>query len=179
MRAGRQWVREWAGGKSVLNLFAYTCGFSVAALAGGAHRVVNFDMSRAALTQGRENHRLNGQDTDRVTFQAMDIFRSFSRLRKYGPYELLICDPPTRQQGSVDIARDYAKILRRIPELVRPGGELLLCLNAPQLDAEFLCAQMRQSCPSCQYIQRLPNPASFPEAEAGKGLKVLQFHYPG
>ena len=50
MRLGRQWVREQAAGRRVLNLFAYTCGFSVAALAGGAQQVVNLDMARAALS---------------------------------------------------------------------------------------------------------------------------------
>lgn len=62
MRYGRDWVRTNAAGKRVLNLFAYTCGFSVAAIAGGARHVVNLDMSRAALSRGRDNHRLNGHD---------------------------------------------------------------------------------------------------------------------
>ena len=59
MRYGRQWVQAQATGQRVLNLFAYTCGFSVAALAGGARQVVNLDMARAALSRGRDNHRLN------------------------------------------------------------------------------------------------------------------------
>ena len=54
MRYGRQWVQAQAAGKRVLNLFAYTCGFSVAALAGGAQQVVNLDMARAALSRGRD-----------------------------------------------------------------------------------------------------------------------------
>jgi 23S rRNA (cytosine1962-C5)-methyltransferase len=70
MRYGRDWVRANASGKRVLNLFAYTCGFSVAAIEGGADFVVNLDMSRAALSRGRDNHRLNGHDLNKVSFLA-------------------------------------------------------------------------------------------------------------
>ena len=50
MRLGRRWVQEQAAGRRVLNLFAYTCGFSVAAIAGGASQVVNLDMARGPST---------------------------------------------------------------------------------------------------------------------------------
>jgi 23S rRNA (cytosine1962-C5)-methyltransferase len=66
MRLGRQWVKANAQGKRVLNLFAYTCGFSLAAMAGGAQQVVNLDMAKAALNRGRDNHRLNQHDLSRV-----------------------------------------------------------------------------------------------------------------
>ena len=70
MRLGRRWVQEQAAGRRVLNLFAYTCGFSVAAIAGGASQVVNLDMARGPLNRGRDNHRLNGHDLGRVSFSA-------------------------------------------------------------------------------------------------------------
>ena len=73
MRYGRDWVREQAKGKRVLNLFAYTCGFSVAAIEGGATHVVNLDMARGALSRGRDNHRLNGHDLSQVTFLGHDL----------------------------------------------------------------------------------------------------------
>lgn len=177
MRHGRQWVQQHAQGKNVLNLFAYTCAFSVAALAGGANRVVNVDMSRASLTTGRENHRLNQQDTAKVKFEGVDIFKSFGRLKKHGPYELLICDPPSFQKGSVDIKRDYKKIIRRIPELMKPGSELMLCLNSPDLDETFLMRTVASECPDCQFIEALSPPQVFKEAVEGKGLKTLIFHY--
>ncbi len=72
MRHGRDWLRRHAAGKRVLNLFAYTCAFSVAALAGGAERVVNVDMQSRALSRGR--HRLNRRALERVQFAALDIF---------------------------------------------------------------------------------------------------------
>ncbi|NIQ95820.1 MAG: methyltransferase, partial [Desulfuromonadales bacterium] len=55
MKTGRQLVREIARNKRVLNLFAYTCAFSVAAVAGGARRVVNLDMNRNLLEKGKAN----------------------------------------------------------------------------------------------------------------------------
>ncbi len=177
MRNGRDWVRANTEGKRVLNLFAYTCAFSVAALAGGARRVVNIDVSKAALNRGRENHRLNGQALDRVVFQGIDIFKSFSRIRRHSPYEMLICDPPSLQKGRVDIQRDYKKIIRRIPEIMSPGGQVMLCLNSPVLDEQFLLETVATECPDCRFIERLANPEVFKEAMAGRGLKVMLFEY--
>lgn len=59
-RQNRARVRELSAGKRVLNLFAYTCGFSVAAAAGGAAEVVSVDQSRKALAWGKINFALNG-----------------------------------------------------------------------------------------------------------------------
>jgi 23S rRNA (cytosine1962-C5)-methyltransferase len=177
MRNGRDWVRAHSEGKRVLNLFAYTCAFSVAAIASGAMRVVNIDVSKAALNRGRENHRLNGQDLDLVVFQGIDIFKSFSRIRRHSPYELLICDPPSLQKGRVDIARDYKKIIRRLSDIMSPGGEVMLCLNSPLLDEDFLLETVAQECPDCHFIERIANPEVFKEAMKGRGLKVLLFQY--
>lgn len=177
MRNGRQWVKDQAQGNSVLNLFSYTCAFSVAALAGGAERVVNVDMSKASLSKGRENHRLNEQDTNRVIFQGVDIFKSFGRIKKYGPYDLVIADPPSFQKGSVNIQKDYGKIIRRLPQWLKPKGLVLLCLNSPDLDEAFLFEQVANECPDCQFIERVNTPTVFKEAHQGKGLKVLAFQY--
>ncbi len=177
MRNGRDWVRKSAQNKRVLNLFAYTCGFSVAAIAGDANHVLNVDMSKAALSRGRNNHRLNQQDTNRVSFQGVDIFKSFSRLKKHGLYDLLICDPPAFQKGSVDIKRDYKKIIRRVPELINPGGQLMLCLNSPDLNEEFLHNMVEAACPSCQFVESLSPPEVYIETMPGRGLKALIFSY--
>ena len=174
---GHDWVRQHAQGKRVLNLFAYTCAFSVAALAGGAEHVLNFDISKAALSRGRDNHRLNQQDTKKVAFEGVDIFKSFSRIKKRGPYDLLICDPPSLQKGSVNIERDYKKIIRRIPEFMNPGSWLMLCLNSPDLSENFLLDTVIEECPDCVFRERLSTPDVFREADNGKGLKVLIFEY--
>ncbi|MEA3545165.1 MAG: class I SAM-dependent methyltransferase, partial [Thermodesulfobacteriota bacterium] len=97
MAVGRKLVRQSCDGKKVLNLFAYSCSFSVAALAGGATQVVNLDMSRSALELGRVNHQLNNLDLRSTSFLAMELFRSKSKLRKLAPFDLIICDPPATQ----------------------------------------------------------------------------------
>ena len=177
MKNGREWVKQHCKNKNVLNLFSYTCPFSVAAIAGGAKQVINVDVSKSSLSKGRENHRLNKQDITKIKFEGVDIFKSYGRLKKYGPYELLICDPPSFQKGSVDIERDYSKIIRRIPQLMQKGGELLLCLNSPDLDEEFLKMEVERECPECYFIEKIASPEVFKEAHKGKGLKVLLFKY--
>jgi len=174
---GRSWVKDNSLGKNVLNLFSYTCGFSVAALAGGAQRIVNIDMAKGALSTGRDNHRLNDHDMTKVIFQGIDIFKSWSRIKKYAPYDLLISDPPSFQKGSVDIQRDYHKIISRIPQLVKPGGILMLCLNSPNLDDDFLKQQVVEHCPDCKMLGKIENPEVFKEAQQGKGLKVYLYQY--
>lgn len=177
MKNGRQWVLEHSRDKNVLNLFSYTCGFSVAAIAGGAKQVVNFDLSKASLSTGRENHRLNQHELSKVVFQGVDIFKSFGRIKKYAGYDLLICDPPSFQKGSVNIQRDYYKILRRIPEFMNKGSDLLLCLNSPELDENFLINQVAAHCPEATLVTQITPPPVFKEAIAGKGLKVLHYRY--
>jgi len=177
MRCGREWVCQQAKDKNVLNLFAYTCAFSVAAIAGGASRVLNVDNNKSVLSRGRENHRLNQQDVKKVKFEGVDIFKSFSRIKKHGPYDLMVCDPPTFQKGSVDIERDYKKIIRRLPQFMKPQSQLMLCLNSPDLDESFLHELMEQECSDCKFIEVIKAPAVYKEAMAGKGLKVLVFQY--
>ena len=182
MANGRSWVKQHAKNSNVLNLFAYTCAFSVAATAAGANKVVNIDLSKASLSKGRENHQLNKlakKNGKQVVFEGVDIFKSNSRIKKYGKYDLLICDPPSFQKGSVNIARDYAKIIRKIPQWMNAGAKLMLCLNSPDLDEQFLKDEVARECPDCDFEQRIANPEVFKEAHQGKGLKVLIFYlYP-
>lgn len=177
MRNGRRWVREQAKGKRVLNLFAYTCGFSVAAIEGKASFVMNMDMSSPALSVGRENHRLNNHDLSSVRFDKLNIFKSFGRIKKQGPFDLLVCDPPTLQKGSVDIARDYPKIMRRLDEFMAEKSQLMLCLNAPELGEDFIREHMQELAPRYRYTETIKPPPVYREAE-GKGLTVLCFSRP-
>ena len=174
MKKGREWVQGHSQRKRVLNLFAYTCGFSVAAISGGAQSVLNVDMSRSALSIGRENHRLNEQSLKQVKFEKLNIFNSFGRFKKRGPFDLLICDPPTFQKGSVDIAKDYPKIMRRLDSFMAPKATLLLCLNAPDLDKDFLIENMKDLAPRYSFIEEIKPPSVYVDAE-NKGLKVLSF----
>lgn len=174
MKNGRDWLAENSQDKRILNLFSYTCGFSVAALSGGGKCVVNVDMSGAALSVGRENHRLNNQDLQRVRFEKLNIFKSFGRFKKRGPFDTLVCDPPTFQKGSVQINRDYPKIMRRLNDFMAPKSTLLLCLNAPDLSVDFLVDNMRECAPDyvCKKVIKPPN--VYKDAQE-RGLKTLVF----
>lgn len=175
MRYGRDWVRANAQGKRVLNLFAYTCGFSVAAIEGGATHVVNLDMSSPALSRGRDNHRLNGHDLGKVTFLGHDLFKSWGKVIGKGPYDLVIIDPPSFQKGSFLLTKDYQRVLRRLPELLSPEGTVLACMNDPAFGADFLIDGVTREAPSLRFAQRLENPPEFPDADVEAGLKALVF----
>jgi 23S rRNA (cytosine1962-C5)-methyltransferase len=172
MAPGRAWVRAAAKGRRVLNLFAYTCAFSVAAVAGGAHHVVNVDMSRPSLRTGARNHELNGLDPRSATFLGHDIFRSWGKLTRLGPYDLVIVDPPSFQKGSFDARKDYPKLMRRFPDLMPQGGDVLLCLNDPDLDHGFLKNTIAAACPSAAFETYLPASLDFAQVEPERGLKV-------
>lgn len=175
MRYGRRWVREQAQGKRVLNLFAYTCGFSVAAIEGGAEHVVNLDMSSPALNRGRDNHRLNGHDLSKVSFLGHDLFKSWGKVIGKGPYDLVIIDPPSFQKGSFLLTKDYQRVLRRLPELLTPEGSVLACMNDPAFGADFLIEGVTREAPGLRFEQRLENPPEFPDADIECGLKALVF----
>jgi 23S rRNA (cytosine1962-C5)-methyltransferase len=181
MAEGRAWVRAHCAahpGLKVLNLFAYTCAFSVVALQAGAEQVVNVDMSPGALAIGRQNHALNGLNTG-ASFLAHDIFNSWGKLTRGGPYGLVILDPPSFQKGSFVATKDYARLVRRLPDLLAPGGHALLCLNTPKLDENFLHGLLRTEAPELSLVQRLPNPAAFADVHSDRALKVLLVRAPG
>jgi len=172
MAEGRRWVRSHAKGHKVLNLFAYTCAFSVAALQGGAKEVVNLDMAQGTLTTGQQNHQLNGF-TSGAKFLAHDLFSSWGKVTRMGPYGLVIADPPSYQKGSFVANKDYARLVRRLPDLLRPGGHALLCLNAPEIPEQFLRDMLAEQAPELQLLQRLNNPATFADVSPDRALKVL------
>lgn len=178
MEPGRQWLETVAKDKHVLNLFAYTCAFSVVAIAAGASKVVNVDMSRAALNLGRVNHQINGLDKARSEFLAEDILKSWGRIKRRGPYDIVILDPPTYQKGSFIAEKDYVKLVRRLPELLPDGGQVLACLNAPELAVDFLVDQFNLACPSAVLSTRLIPSADFPDIDPNRQLKLLVFNVP-
>lgn len=176
MRNGRQWVKENAQHKKVLNLFAYTCGFSVAALSGGAKSVVNVDMARGALDTGRENHKLNQLDLRSAQFLGHDIFRSWGKINRFGPYDLIIIDPPSFQKGSFALTKDYRRILRRLPEMLTESGQVLACVNSPVVGQDFLLQSMQEEAPELKFEMRLENPKEFVDLDQDANLKVLVFN---
>ncbi|KQV96483.1 class I SAM-dependent methyltransferase [Pelomonas sp. Root1237] len=178
MAEGRRWVREQVQpGAKVLNLFAYTCAFSVVALQAGAAEVVNVDMASGALAIGRTNHELNGVKAG-ARFLAHDIFNSWGKLTRGGPYDLVICDPPSFQKGSFVATKDYARLAKRLPALLAPGGQALLCLNTPKLGLDFLHGVVAEHAPELVFVERVANPEVYADVSADRGLKVLAYRLP-
>ena len=184
MAHGRAWVRDRVNGHTpdlprlkVLNLFAYTCAFSVVAMQAGAKQVVNVDMSHGAMAIGQQNHALNGISTG-ATFLMHDIFKTWGKITRSGPYGLVIVDPPSYQKGSFIATKDYAKLMRRLPELLAPGGYALLCLNAPELGLAFLQDHMQELAPELKFVERVANPAVFADVSSERSLKVLAYQLP-
>lgn len=179
MAEGRRWVRGHLAGRPgarVLNLFAYTCAFSVVALQAGAGSVVNVDMARGALATGQRNHELNGLSG--ASFLPHDIFNSWGRITRGGPYDLVIADPPSHQKGSFVATKDYARLVRRLPDLLAPGGHALLALNAPELGPGFVHDLVRAHAPALAFVERLANPAAFADIAPDRALKVLIYRRP-
>jgi 23S rRNA (cytosine1962-C5)-methyltransferase len=180
MAEGRRWVARHAAanaGLKVLNLFAYTGAFSVVARLAGAAQVVNIDMSHGALAIAQQNHALNGIGSG-ASFLAHDLFTSWGKVGRGGPYGLVIADPPSYQKGSFVATKDYARVVRRLPDLLAPGGHALLCLNAPELDTAFLQDLVSAQAPALQFVERVANPAEFADVAPERALKVLVYRAP-
>lgn len=137
MRETRARVRAWAAGKTILNTFAYTCGFGVAGTAGGAARVLNLDLSRNVLAWGQENYRLNGFEPDARDFVFGDVFDWLARFARRGEtFDLVILDPPSfskTKTGRFSAAKDYGQLAELAARVVAPGGQLLACSNLAEL----------------------------------------------
>ncbi len=137
MRETRARVGAWAAGQTVLNTFAYTCGFGVAATAGGAARVLNLDLSRNVLAWGQDNYGLNGFVPDAHDFVFGDVFDWLARFARRGDtFDLVILDPPSfskTKTGRFSAAKDYAQLAELAAAVVSPGGRLLACSNLAEL----------------------------------------------
>ena len=127
-RDNRACVAAYARGADMLNCFAYTGGFAVAALKAGAAHVVNIDASTAALELARINVELNNLDSTRVDHVTGDVF---SLLRRYHTdrrtFDLIVLDPPKFVKSKGDLmraSRGYKDISRLAFERLRPGGTL-------------------------------------------------------
>lgn len=185
MRAGRGWVRAQAAGRRVLNLFSYTCGFGVAAMAGGAARAVNVDLSRRVLDWGAENVTLNGGAPQPGDFLSGDVFEWARRLARKGEqFELVVLDPPsfsTAKGSRFSAAKDYPRLVSDVAPLVAPGGLLLACCNLASLSFARFGAQVReglgQAKRSGRQVASLDQPpVDFPETPGAEPtLKVLAF----
>ena len=174
MKNGRAFIESIAKEKRVLNLFSYTCGFSLFAKRGGAKEVVNVDMSKGALATGMKNHALNSLETKGVSFLPYNILRSFPRLLKRAPFDIIIIDPPTFQKNSFEASKDYRKIIEKLPKLASQNATLLACLNSPDLGEDFLITQIEELS-DFRFLKRLENLPTYQSLDESKSLKNLVF----
>ncbi|ABV67192.1 conserved hypothetical protein [Aliarcobacter butzleri RM4018] len=175
MKIGREYISSICNDKNVLNLFSYTCAFSVVAINAKAKQVVNVDMAKGALTTGRENHHINNLDTKKVKFMPYDILKSWNRIKKEGPYDIIIIDPPSFQKGSFAATKDYEKIIKKLLELASENCIVLSCLNAPELDSDFIKQKFEEFAPTFKFEKRLENLNEFITNNEEKSLKNLIF----
>ena len=141
------------GNITVLNVFSYTCSFSVCAARMGA-TTINLDLSRKYLDWGRENFRLNQVNPKDHDFIYGDALEWIKRLAKRGDkYDLLVLDPPTfsrsKQSGVFMAKRDYGNLAKAAAPLVRKGGVLLACCNAAGLGNAKFKEEVRRGIRSC------------------------------
>jgi 23S rRNA (cytosine1962-C5)-methyltransferase len=133
-RQNRRLVRETCAGKRVLNLFAYTCGFSIAAAVGGAARTVSVDAASVALERGVEGLRHVGHwDPARHAMAAEDAFAWLERAaRKDERFDLVVLDPPsysrTKKRRFVATS-DYAELAALALRVLAPRGRMIACCN--------------------------------------------------
>jgi len=166
LRAARRRVMEIAGDKSVLNLFAYTCGVGTTAAKAGASFVMNVDFSQSSLAVGKENARLNAL-THRPRFIHSDVFPAVRQLSGIGQpqrvrgrrlppfpeletrqFDIVFLDPPRYAKspfGVVDLVNDYPALFKPALMTTRPGGTLICCNNVAQVDESAWLAQLERS----------------------------------
>lgn len=173
MRLGRELLKKYAQNKKILNLFSYTCAFSVVALRYGASEVVNIDMSKSALTKGKENHFLNGLNTKKVKFFAHDILKSFGLIKRLAPFDFVIIDPPSDHGSHFQVDRDYAKLISRVKDWTQPGAIVMTCLNSPFHSFSFLEDCVAKYAPDLELLEKCGAPLSFRETDFDRGLKII------
>ncbi|HSC85309.1 MAG TPA: class I SAM-dependent methyltransferase [Pseudomonas sp.] len=201
LRAARGWVKANSAGKSVLNLFAYTCGVGLCAAAGGASEVVNLDFAEGNLAVGRENGALNPQlpfmqfiqsDYFPAIRQLADLPIASRRGHKLPPYlrlqprqfDLVLLDPPAWAKsafGTVDLLRDYQSLLKPAILATAENGTLICCNNLAKVAMDdwrqqvLRCAEkLGRPVRDCQVIAPA---ADFPSLDGQPPLKTLVLRF--
>jgi len=147
-RENRIFTAAWAANRvraggpppTVLNTFAYTCAFSIAAATGGA-ATTSVDVSGRYLDWGKRSFALNGLDVTQHWFAKMDTFEYFTYARRKGlKYDLIILDPPSFASGSPkrkirpwSSVADYARLVGEAADLLAPKGVLFASTNTQEL----------------------------------------------
>ncbi len=136
-RETRRFVASMAAGKRLLNLFAYTCSFSVHAAAAGALFTKSIDLSNTYTDWGKENFLLNSLPITNNVILREDCLQFLDK--EQGAYDLIVIDPPTisrskKMHQMFDIQKDYPFLISRALALLSPGGTLIFSTNSRDFD---------------------------------------------
>jgi 23S rRNA G2069 N7-methylase RlmK/C1962 C5-methylase RlmI len=168
------------GATRVLNLFAYTCGFSVPLALAGAH-VTNVDVSSRYLNWGARNHALNDVELAHVRYARMDAqaYLAYAAKHDHERFDLVVIDPPTF--GAADKRRgvkpwkavdDYPALLTAAVAVLTPDGAIFAATNARPLAAGTVFRTMvRETLPRARFLQLPPWPPDV--RETGRVAAVL------
>jgi 23S rRNA (cytosine1962-C5)-methyltransferase len=136
MREVRAWLEPHWGGARVLNTFAYTGAFSVAAAKYGASEVVSVDLSRGALERAEANFAANGLQEFEHEVLVEDTFKALDRFRRTGRrFDRVILDPPSYSRG-VEVfsaSRDYPRLVAAAARVTDPDGWIVAASNLGEL----------------------------------------------
>jgi 23S rRNA (cytosine1962-C5)-methyltransferase len=162
--------RPW----EILNVFAYTCGFSVCAAKAGA-RTTSLDLSKKCLDWGKRNFALNGLDLAEHQFISGDAFGWLRRLAKQQRFfDVVLLDPPTfsqsKESGVFRAEKDYGRLVTAVLPLLRHGGVLFASTNAADWPSEEFLPSVEQAilATNRKILQRhyVPQPPDFPISRA-------------
>lgn len=171
-RENRRYIRQVVP-KTLLNCFAYTCSFSVAAGSVGA-KTVNVDLSKKSLARGKENFALNSLPTDEHRFIADDVLTVLPQLARKGEkFDMIILDPPTFSRShrgkAFHVERDFEKLLLAALDVAQRNARILLSTNCSTLQERALevlaryCLKVSRRAGS---FHREPPPPDFPPGAA-------------
>jgi 23S rRNA (cytosine1962-C5)-methyltransferase len=172
-RANRLHLRGLAP-RRVLNTFAYTCAFSVAAAVAGAE-TLSVDLSKSSLNRGRRNFDLNGLEPAGHRFISDDVLAVLPRLASRGEkFDVIILDPPTfgrsSPKRSFRAERDYEDLIAAALECAAPGASLLLSTNCTSLHAGKLRSMAARVSRGKAVFHREPVQPDFPEGHGSSTI---------
>ena len=175
-RDNRARVAAFCGGRKVLNLFSYTCSFSVYAALASAEHVTSVDLSGHALARGRENFVLNGLDPTLHAFVQTDALEWLARAAKRGEkFGVVILDPPsfsTSGKGKTfRVADGYQGALERVFAVLEPDGRVLAVTNHRKTSAQAFRKIVHEAARAAgreiSQLKDLPAPLDCPPGPAG------------
>lgn len=165
-RDNRRDVRGLARpGATVLNTFAYTGAFSVAAALGGA-TTTTLDLSQPYLDWAKENFRLNDCDPEDHFFCKGDTFHWLRRFAKQGRrFDGIILDPPTfsrdKKGGVFSVEKNYGDLFQLATDCLASDGWILASTNCRKLYPDQLAAQLQTALPPTHEIEEAVMPEDF------------------